>query len=82
MLSAATLSSLIYNNIEGQFGEIPFLYQEQLQKFTDAIASAVVSHITTAAEVVITTSDGGLQRVPGTLLDTVAPATNKTLAVT
>jgi hypothetical protein len=82
MLSATTLSNLIYANIQSEFGEIPALAQDQLQKFTDAIAGAIVSHITTSAEVVITPADAGLQRDPATFADTLAPLVTKTLSVT
>lgn len=43
-----------------------------------ATARAVVDEIVANADVTITTTDGGLQRVSGT--DTDPPATNKTLA--
>lgn len=82
MLSATTLSDLIYNNIQSQFGAIPNIYSDQMRKFTDAVAQAVVTHITTDAQVVVTITDGGLQRDPATFADTLAPTVTKTLSVT
>lgn len=49
-LSPSVLSSLIETNIKAQFN-FPGFNDADLKKFCDAIASAVVTHITSAAVV-------------------------------
>jgi hypothetical protein len=46
-----------------------------------AISSAVVTHITTNGEAVITTGDSGLQRDPATSTPTLAPSSTQTIGL-
>jgi hypothetical protein len=58
--------------------------QRQLADLCNAIGGAVVAEVTANAEVRITDSDAGLQRMPASTAEdepTKAPATTKTLSV-
>lgn len=81
-LDANALATLIVNNMQTEFGEIQPRGQEGLQKMANAIASAIVTHLTSSAEVRITTSDGGLQRDPASSDPTLAPTSTQTLGIT
>jgi thiamine phosphate synthase YjbQ (UPF0047 family) len=81
-LSATVLRDLIFDNLNAStFGPIPTNYQDQVRDVAAVIASAIVTHITTSAKVVINVTDAGLQRDPGSLLDTLAPSTPKVLPI-
>jgi hypothetical protein len=57
-LSDSALSAAIKTQIETKF-TIPSWSSSDLEKFCDAIAKAVVTHITSAAEVTGTCPSGG-----------------------
>lgn len=91
-LSKNVLGDLIYDKIHATF-KTPKKGRASLRKLSDALADAIVTHITAAATVNVTvavttdttvqTTDSGLQRDPvGPFTDTLGPSVAKNLAGT
>lgn len=78
-LSAITLRDLIVSEIDSNFGTIPTRFRPSVISFSTALATAIVTHVTTSGEAVIKTSDAGLQRDPATSIDTLGPSADKTI---
>lgn len=81
-LNATSLATLIISKFETKFGEIHPQGVPGMELMAAALAEAIVEHIATNAEVVISTSTSGLQRDPDLGTDTLAPSTQKVLTVT
>jgi len=77
-LENGSLTKGIYEEFNSAFGTVSGAGDTTRRQIAAAIAKAVVDHIKTSADVVVTTSHAGLQRVSGTPTD--APAAPVTLA--
>jgi NAD/NADP transhydrogenase alpha subunit len=79
-LNSVTLADLIYSKFQTAFGEVPVIAEENVRKFSTAIAEAVVEHIKEHGDIVITTAHAGVQRDPGTSVPTLAPSSDVRLS--
>lgn len=86
-LSKYTLANLMYAEIENEFGYIRRRDEKYVRRLCRALSEAIVTHVTTSAEVNITTGTSGLQQIddpdglPGEKIDTLAPSSTKTLSI-
>ena len=60
--TAGSMSKAIYDGLIGAFGAVTGDDDDKRRAFCDVVATAVVGHIATNADVRITTGDAGLQR--------------------
>lgn len=72
-LNADTLSDLLVTQLEDKFPRgFNKLQRDEIRKFTDALAEAIVSHFVNNAQITVTTTSPispstSLQRLPATL---------------
>gem|GEM_PF-4500937 len=74
------MAKAIYDALNSQIGTLTGSEDTGRKKICAAIASGVVSHIKANADVIVTTSNGGLQRDPSSGDPTDPPSSDQTLS--
>ena len=87
-LEPGSLAALIFDNLAEEFGDEFGLPPPEAAPawagLASALARAVVTHLTTNAEITVSVTDGGLQRYDpgGGAVPTLPPASTQTLEAT
>ena len=79
-VAAGTMSKKLYDEMNSEFGLVSGGDDTYRKNLCAVFAKAFIGYIKDNADVIVTTSDAGLQRNPEDSEDTLAPSSNKTLA--